>query len=210
MAFTRKYLASLGLESDKIEAIMEAHLEVVDGLKTAIAETSDRAQDYAKATAELEQVKKDLQAAQEKIAAAEKDDYKAKYESEKAAHEKLQADIAAKETAAKKEAALTKAAKKEKYSADAIAMILDSKRDYAARIELDADGNATNIAEIMEAIKTDRPNLAPKTVAEKHTPANPPESRVSTTMTWEEIDKIKDDGQRQAAMLANMEALGIK
>lgn len=210
MSFTRKFLAGIGIEADKIEAIMEAHVEVVDGLKAKIAESGDSAEELTKARAELEQAKKDLKAAQDTIKAAEKEDYKGKYESEKAAHEKLQSDIAAKETAAKKEAVLTQAAKKAKYSADAISMILDSKRDYAGRIELDADGNATNIETIMGEIAADRPNLTPKTETKAHTPANPPSDvGGKKAVTWEDVDKIKDTAERQAFMLQNMEALGI-
>ena len=33
MALTRKYLKALGIEDEKIEQIIEAHTETVDGLK---------------------------------------------------------------------------------------------------------------------------------------------------------------------------------
>ena len=33
MAFTRKMLKALGIEEDKIDQIMDAHVEVVDALK---------------------------------------------------------------------------------------------------------------------------------------------------------------------------------
>lgn len=208
--FTRKYLAGLGLEADKIEAVMEAHVEVVEALKGKIAESGDRAEELAKVQAELRQVKEDLKAARATIEAAEKEDYKGKYESEKAAHEKLVSDIEAEKVAAKKEQALTKAAKAAKYSADAIASILDSKKDYAGRIEFDENGNATNAEEILKAIAADRPGITPKVEKERHTPANPPASDgAKRSLTWEEIDKIKNPVERQKAMLESKESLGI-
>lgn len=210
MAFTRKYLAGLGLDADKIEAIMDAHVEVVDGLKARIAENNDSADELAKVKDELAQAKNDLKTAQDKIEAAEKDDYKAKYESEKAAHQKLQSDIAAEKTAAKQETTLKAAAKKAKYSADAIALILDSKKDYAGRVEFDENGNATNIDAVLADIAADRPELAPKAKETHHNPATPPEgSGVKTKMTKSEIMAIKDDTERQRAIKENLDVFGI-
>lgn len=212
MAFTRKYLAGIGIEADKIEAIMEAHVEVVNGLKEKIAESGDSAEELAKVKAELVQAKNDLKTAQDTIKAAEKDDYKGKYEAEKAAHEQLISDNAAKESAAKKEKALMEAAKAAKYSDDAISVILDSKKDYASRIEFDKDGKATNLDDIMKSIAEDRPALVPKaTETPHHNPSNPPANNPAQKgMTWEDIDKITNTAERQKAMLANMDALGIK
>lgn len=210
MAFTRKYLAGIGIEADKIEAIMEAHVEVVEGLKAKIAEAGDSAEEFAKVKAELEQAKNDLKTAQATIKAAEKEDYKGKYESEKAAHEKLISDIAAKESTAKKESALTAAAKAAKFSDDAISMILDSKKDYASMIEFDENGAAKNAAEIIESIKKERPQFVPKQQEQLHSPANPPSDTAGKkSMTWNDIDAIKDTAERQKAMLENMESLGI-
>lgn len=210
MPFTRKFLAGLGIEADKVDAIIEAHAEVVSGLKAQIAENGDSADELAKAKAELEQAKKDLKTAQDTIKAAEKDDYKGKYEAEKAAHEKLQADITAKESAAKKEAALSAAAKAAKYSEDAIAVILDSKKDYASRIEFDKDGKATNVDAILSEIAADRPGLVPKATETHHEPATPPAGAGGKkSVTWEDVDKIKDTAARQAFMAENMEALGL-
>ena len=211
MSFTRKFLAGIGIEADKIEAIMEAHVEVVNGLKEKIAETGDSAEELAKVKAELEQAKNDLKTAQDTIKAAEKDDYKGKYEAEKAAHEKYVADIEAKESAAKKEQALMNAAKAAKYSDDAISVILDSKKDYASRIEFDKDGKATNLDDVMKSIAEDRPALVPKAVEiAHHEPSNPPANNPAKNgVTWEDVDKIKDTAERQAFMLKNMDALGL-
>lgn len=211
MSFTRKFLAGIGIDADKIEAIMEAHVEVVNGLKEKIAEAGDSAEEFTKVKAELEQAKNDLKAAQATIKAAEKDDYKTKYETEKAAHEKLVSDISAKETARKKESALTAAAKAAKFSDDAISAILDSKQDYAGKIEFDDEGKVTNAEAIIETIRKERPQFAPKEQQQLHNPANPPaDTGGKKKVTWEDIDKIKDTAERQKVMLENMEQLGLK
>lgn len=211
MAFTRKYLSGLGIEPDKIEAIMEAHVEVVNGLKEKISEAGDSAEEFAKVKAELEQARNDLKTAQATIKAAEKDDYKTKYETEKAAHEKLMSDISAKETARKKESALTAAAKAAKFSDDAISAILDSRQDYAGKIEFDEEGKVTNADAIIETIRKERPQFAPKEQQILHSPASPPaDTGGKKKVTWEDIDKIKDTAERQKVMLENMEQLGLK
>ena len=38
MAFTRKYLKGLGLTDDQIDAVMEAHTDVTDGMKATISD----------------------------------------------------------------------------------------------------------------------------------------------------------------------------
>lgn len=210
MALTRKFLTGIGIEADKVDAIIEAHTEVVDGLKAKISEFGDRADELAEVRAQLEQAKNDLKTAQETISNAEKDDYKGKYESEKAAHEKLQSEIKAEKAAAQREKALTQAAKAAKYSDEAISLILDSKQDYAARIEFDEEGKPTNIDDVMGAIAADKPNLTPKITEKHHNPATP----LKTTggkpkMSKSEIMAIKDDSERQQAIKDNLDAFGV-
>lgn len=211
MALSRAFLRALGIEEDKISEIVKANSESLSGVTEERDKYRAEAEKLTALQKQLEETQKQLQEAQATIKAAEKDDYKGKYESEKAAHEKLQSDIAAKETTAKKEAALKAAAKAAKYSDDAISVILDSKKDYAGRIEFDKDGNATNLDAIIKAIAEDKPALVPHESATAHNPATPPANvGASQKITWDDIDKIKDTKERQAAMLQNMESLGIK
>lgn len=209
MAFTRKFLAALGIEPEKVDEIISAHAEVVEGLKAQNAESKDAAAQLAKVTAQLEAAQKSLAEAEQKIAEAEKADYKGKFEAEKAAREKLESDVAAKEEAAKKEAALTAAAKAKKYSDDAIALILDSKQDYASRIQFGEDGKPTNAGDILAEIAADRPALVPKTTATHHTPATPPANEGAGKPTKEEIMAIKNTADRQRAIAENPEVFGL-
>ena len=212
MALSRAFLRALGIEEDKISEIVKANSESLAGVTEERDKYRAEAEKLSALQKQLDDTQKQLQEAQATIKAAEKDNYKGKYEAEKAAHEKYVADIEAKEAAAKKEQALVNAAKAAKYSDDAISVILDSKKDYAAKIEFDKDGKATNLDEVMKSIAEDRPALVPKAVEiAHHNPSNPPANNpYKKEMTWEDIDKIKDTNERQKAMLDNMESLGLK
>ena len=98
MAFTRKFLAAQGIEADKADVIMAAHVEVVDYHKEQYSELKEQISTLKQQAAEANELTVKLEEANKKLEAYEKDDYKGKYESEKAAREKLESDIANKET----------------------------------------------------------------------------------------------------------------
>lgn len=153
MAFTRKFLTAMGVEADKIEEIISAHTEVVDHFRSQIDDgkaLKDEIENLKTANASLE---KQLKDATDKITAYEKDNYKGKYESEKAEHDKLKADIAGKETYSKKENILRDWMKENQYSDEGSMVILDSREDYVNKLELDKNGKASNLSDITAAIQ---------------------------------------------------------
>ena len=212
MSLKRSDLAALGIEPEKIQTIIDWHMETVKALQSRIAEHEDSEEKLSKVQDELDKVKKDLATANKTIETANKDDYKGKYESVTAELEKVKSDYAAKEEATKRDLIFKNKAKERKYSDEAIKILLDSKADYSSRIELDKDGKATNLDAIFEAIAADVPVLTPKADSEPPKIANPPANTGSAKkpMSWDDIDKIKDTKERQKAMAENMEALGIK
>lgn len=206
MAFTRKFLSAMGLEAEKIDEIMTAHVEVIEHYKNQLDESkklSDELDTLKTANADLT---KQLKDATDKITAYEKDDYKSKYESEKAEHEKLKADVAGKETLAKKESALRNELKNKKYSDDAVKLIL-SKGGYTDKIELDKDGKAKNLDSIFESINSDFSMFTPKETAKTSAMENPPINvGGKKTMTKAEIMAIKDSSERQKAIKESIES----
>ena len=60
MALTRTFLKSIGIEGDKIDPIIEAHADTVEGLKAKIAEASTDAETAKATTAERDKLKADL------------------------------------------------------------------------------------------------------------------------------------------------------
>lgn len=163
MAFTRKYLASLGLENDKIDAIIEAHTEVTDALKADITKyktEADKIPDLEKQVEEAKQHKADA------------DKFKADYEAEKAAHDKLKSDNAAQAETAKKTAALKKLLKDKSYhdkGLDKIVRYTDLKS-----LELDENGNFKDAEKIMADIEGEWGEYKGKTEKFEHVPGNPP------------------------------------
>lgn len=161
---------------------------------------------------QLAESEKKLKESNDKLSAAEKerDDYKGKSETSSAELEKLKSDYAAKETVAKKESVIKRAAKERKYSDEAISILLDSKADYSGRVEFDKDGNATNLDDIFTAIAVDKPMLTPKTETTSVALANPPANTGGKkALTKEDIMGIKNTAERQQAIAENPELFGI-
>lgn len=216
MAFTRKFLAAQGIEADKADAIMAAHVEVVEyhkeqysEIKEQLAEMKTKASEINELNNKLEEANSKLSEANAKIEAYEKDDYKGKYESEKAAKEKLESDIANKETNAKKETAFKTFLKGKKYSDEATKLIV-SKGGYTAKIELDENGDIKNADSILSEVQNDFAVFTPKVNNQPISPAAPPaNSSGKSSKTKDDILSIKNTAERQKAIAENPELFGL-
>ena len=199
MGFSRKMLKAMGIEEDKIEQIIDAHSETVDALK---AERDGFKEDAAKLAA----VQKEL----DELKAKGDDGYKAKYEAEKAAHDALKADIAAKETKKAKTEAYRELLKGANIDEKRIATILRAEAPTIDKIELDADGKIKNAEQYTESIKSDWADFIVTQSAKGTNTATPPANGgTATTKTKEDILKIKDAGERQKAIAENPTLFGI-
>lgn len=206
MAFTRKFLSAMGLEAEKIDEIMTAHVEVIDHYKNQLDEAKKLSDELDTLKTANTDLTKQLKDAADKITAYEKDDYKGKYESEKTEHDKLKADVAGKETLAKKETALRNELKSKKYSDEAVRLIL-SKGGYTDKIELDKDGKAANIDSIFTEIQSDFSMFTPKESVTSAAPDNPPANMGGKSVkSKSEIMKIKDASERQKAIRESIES----
>ena len=167
MAFSRQTLKAMGFTDDQVQSLIDLHTEVTDNLKAEIKKYKEDAE-------KLSDVQRQLDEANSKISAAEKDDYKGKYESEKAAHDKLKADIATKETAANRLKSFKDEAKKRGYSDNAIKHYLDSKaHDPMERIKYDDEGKATNFDDVFKGLDEAFPELKVNVTKVTHTPNVP-------------------------------------
>lgn len=199
MAFTRKMLKAMGIEDEKIDQIIDAHSETVDALK------ADR-DAYKEDAAKLAAVQKEL----DELKAKGDDGYKAKYEAEKAAHDALKADIAAKETKQAKTDAYRELLKGANIDEKRIATILRAEAPTIDKIELDADGKIKNAEQYTESIKSDWADFIVTQSAKGTNTATPPANGgAATTKTKEDILKIKDAGERQKAIAENPTLFGI-
>ena len=199
MGFSRKMLKAMNIEEDKIEQIIDAHSETVDALK------ADR-DTYKEDAAKLAAVQKEL----DELKAKGDDGYKAKYEAEKAAHDALKADIAAKETKQAKTDAYRELLKGANIDEKRIATILRAEAPTIDKIELDADGKIKNAEQYTESIKSDWADFVVTQSAKGTNTATPPANGgAASTKTKEDILKIKDAGERQKAIAENPTLFGI-
>lgn len=193
MALTREFLTALGIEKEKHQAIIDAHTETTEALK------ADR--DRYKADAEkLPKALEDLKKAQE--AAKDRGDY----DKLKEEYENFKADVAAKETRAKKETVLRDIAKDAGLSDAGIAKAL-KYHDYD-KLELDEKGAAKEKAAILKGLKEEWPEYIQTTETKGADTATPPTAGGTARKTAEEILAIEDDAERQREIAKNLDLFG--
>lgn len=196
-SLTRKFLASIGLEEDKIDIIIEKHNEVC----TEIKDDRDKYKEEAEKLPALQKEIEDLKA---KVTG--EDPFKDKYDELKKEFDTYKADVEAQAATAKKESAFRKILRD--------IGIPDKRIDRVMKV---SDVNGIELTE--EGIK-DEETLKAKLkeewsdfIATTHTEgapsANPPANGGKTTMTKEQIRAIPDAAARQKAMLENPSLFGL-
>ena len=203
MAFTRKFLSALGIDADKVDEIINAHIEVVDGLKEE--------RDGFKADAEkLADVQKKLDKANEKLAKQGEGETVLKEDFDKLQKEydDYKADITAKETKRTKEHAV-----REFYKGVGVS---EKRLESVMRVtnlddfELDKDGKIKDAEKHTEKAKTEWADFISTTTEKGANTANPPANNGgASTKTKEEIMSIKDGSVRRAEMAKHPELFGI-
>lgn len=197
MALTRKLLKSMGIDDEKIDQIIEAHTETVDALK-------DERDKFRESAEKLPEIQKKLDAAQKANSGDES--FEAKYNALKEEHEKYKSEVTAKETKGAKETALKRLMKKARVAEKGIDIgvkIIDPEK-----IKLDKENNISNADEIEKMIRDELDVFIVTEGEKKPTPETPPTSGGKTPMTREDIMKIKDTSERQAAIAENLELFG--
>lgn len=196
MSLTRKQLDAMGLTEEQKDSIIEMHMETVNSLKAE--------RDKFKAQSEsLSEIQEQLEKAKSELDTMKKDDYKAKYESEKAAHDKLKTDITNKETKTKKADAFKSFLKEKGYSENGISKIT-KYGGYVDGIELDENGKITNADSLTQSIEAEWSEYKPQAGTQRHTPVTPPVGG-KVTLSKEDIRNISDTAERQKAIAANLD-----
>lgn len=168
MALTRSFLKALGIEDEKIGEIINAHSETVSGLKAEIEKYKGDAE-------KLPEVQKKLDDANKALKDADSDGYKAKFEAEKAAHDKTKAEYAEKETASKKDSAFRKALKDAGYSDKGIDKIV-KYGGLTAEIILNDDGTIKDSESLLKRTADEWGEYKGEIVTKGVDVANPPKS----------------------------------
>ena len=202
MALTRKMLSAMGIEEDKADEIIKAHTETVDALK----EQADSSKTDA---AELEKLKEQVKSLKSELAEADKSDWEKKYNDLKSEYDEYKTDIENKATRSSKEAAYKQLLIDAGISEKRIATIL--KVSDIDGVELDKEGNIKSADKLTASIKEEWADF----IVTKHeegaeTPKPPAKDGKGGTMTKDDILKIRDTADRQAAMKEHPELFGIE
>lgn len=192
---TRKMLSAMGIEGEKIDEIINAHAETVNGLKEEIDKYKADSVRLKSVEDELETLKK----------SGEKSPYKVKYEALVEERDALQKQfddyknsVAVKETLRKKKSAYRDLLKDTGVSEKRIDAVLRVS-DFES-LELGDDGKFTNAAKLAEDIRAEWGDFIATEKEEGAKVPNPPAgSNKQAPLTREEIVKIKDTSERQAA-----------
>ena len=164
MALTRKMLKAMGIEDEKIDQIIDAHTETVDGLKADIEK-------YRTDAEKLPGVQKELETAQAGLEAGKKDSWKVKYAAIKEEFEGYKSEQTKKETRAAKESAYRNLLKATGINEKRIESVL--KVSDVDSLELDDKGAIKDAAKLTDSIKTEWADFISTTMtkgAESHTP----------------------------------------
>lgn len=190
MALTRKLLKSLGLEDEKIESIIEAHGETVEGLKQKLEKAEAEAAKVAELTTQLNN-------ANEKLA---KSGDAAKVQADFDAYKE---EIAKEKATASKRAAADALLKEAGYARESVRGLILRTIDLD-KWEADDNGGIKDADAFKQSVKADYADLVSTTQTTGTPPANPPTGG-KVTMTKAEIGKITDPAERRAAIAANLD-----
>lgn len=200
MALTRKFLSALGIESDKIEEIINGHMETVNALKDENEKLQKKAEEFDSVSEELETLK-----------AENKSDskYKVKYDALKDEFDEYKAQQKAEASMKAKTDAYVKLLKDAGVSEKRIDSIVKVSKDEIEALELNDEGEVKNADDVSKTITeawSDFIITEGKAGAQTSTP---PSGSSGAPMTKEEILKIDDAGERQKAIAENHELFGF-
>ena len=201
MALTRKMLKAMGIEDDKIDQIIEAHTETVDGLKADLSK-------YRADAEALPDIQKQLEKAQADLEAGKKDSWKIKYDAIKEEFDGYKNEQIKKETHAAKEKAYRDLLKQAGVSEKRLESVL--KVSDVDSVELDEKGGIKGAGKLAESIKSEWADFITTTETRGASTSNPPANNNGGAMTKADIYKKDDHGryvlsaaERQRALIEN-------
>lgn len=200
MALTRKFLSALGIDEEKAEQIIQAHVDTVDPIKSERDKYKAEAEKVPALTEELKTLKEKAEG---------EDPYKEKFEKLQKEHNDFKAEVEAKATTEKKETAFKAMLKDIGIPEKRIDSVMRVAFD-GDKIELDDGGKVKEGDKLKESLKTEWADFIPTTKKEGANTATPPANTGKAgTMTKEQIRAIADPVARQKAMLENPTLFGL-
>lgn len=200
MALTRKFLAALGIEADKVDEIINAHTETVNTLK-------EQRDNYKTDAEKLLIVQKELDDLKVAAGKSENNSFEKKYNDLKTEYDNYKKEQEAKESTSKKKEAYRNLLKEAGISEKRLDTVL--RVANLESVELDDKGKIKGADKITESVKMEWADFI--TTESKHgaNTANPPENNGGKTLTKSDIMGIKDGAERRKAIAANPELFGL-
>lgn len=190
MALSRKFLAAMGIDADKIDEIINAHSETVEALKAERDGYKADAEKYAQAKSELDAANGKLKDF------AKEDSFKVKYDALKEDFDKYKKEIETKETNGRKISAYKELLKEIGISEKRIDAV--AKLAELDKITLDKDGKIEGLNDLKKSLSEEWADFIVKD-GKTGAQTNTPPVNNGGVKTKEEIMKIKDTTERQKA-----------
>lgn len=194
MAFTRKFLTAMGIEPDKVDEIINAHVEVTNGLKEDIEKYKADAEKLPGVTKELEDAKAQLKDLDKE------DAYKVKYEALQEDFAKYKKDIEEEKEKTSKSDAFRELLKSIGISEKRIDSVMKVSGDAISKLSI-KEGKIENSEELEKSLKEEWSDFIVAEGGKKGASVStPPRGSSGKTLTRDEIMKIEDTTERQAAL----------
>ena len=177
MSLTRKMLKAMGIEEEKIDQIIEAHTDTVDGLKADVSKYKTDAEKLSDVQKELDDLK-----------AKGDDGWKEKHDKLKDEFDQYKNDVQAKETKAAKEAAYRAILKDANLSEKGI----EKAVKYAEwdKIELGSDGKLKGANDHIKAVRDEWAEYVTTTTTTGAKTSTPPANNHAKNYTTAEIKSM--------------------
>lgn len=210
MALSRKALAAMGIEAEKIDQIVEMNSDSITGLKDKISELEENlknAEKYQKDAEKLEEVQKELDDLKKQVEADAKEREGKDYDALKQEFDAYKQEQERKETRTAKENAYKAILKDAGIAEKHYAKIL--KYSDVDGIEFDEKGEIKDRRNILKSIKEEWSDHIGQQNVSGANVSNPPANTGGGAKTAEEIMKIENKAERRKAMAENHELFGL-
>lgn len=192
---TRKMLKAMSIDDEKIDQIIEAHTETVDGLKDKLKAAEAKAADYDDVVKERDDLK-----------AKSGDDFKKKYEDEHKAFSDYKKDQEAKATAAVRDKAVEAYFEGKNITGENKKLAMRAAREEINALVMDGE-KIKDTASLDKLVENDLKGLVVKTSKNGAPTVTPPKSGGGKIMTRDEIYKKDDKGRYVLDAAARQKAL---
>lgn len=192
MALSRKFLSAMGIEADKIDEIINAHAESVDGLKGEKDSYKAKAEAYESEHKKVADLQKEIDGLKEST----KESYKVKYEALKEEFGEYKKGIEVEKARGDKVNALKGLLKEIGVSEKRIDAVVKVSDVDAINLK---DGVIDGADELKKSLADEWADFIVKTEKQGANTATPPANLGGKSLSREEIIKIKDTTERQNA-----------